>query len=911
MLVGRDPELQELDRACRSAGSSAGQLVVVVAAPGLGRSALAAAAHAAAAASGLHAASVRAAPEAREVPYTTLDAVLSALGRATPAGADRRPSRAREAALTQELVAAFAGASGHRGTCVVLDDAHWADAPSLRVLAHAARQLAGMPALLVLTATPGSAGAEERDALDALLAHERAILLPLAALRPAEAVELLAADGRLGTDPELLAACAAHAGGRPAHLAELLRDVQASTRAPADVPAWVPPHAMASVGSCLGRLGPGATALARALAILGDGALLRRVVALAGLDRRTGEDVADALIAAGLCEAAPGLGFSAPLVRAAVLGGFEPFRLQRWHRRAAALLHEEGEPSAVLVHHILASAPAGEDWVVDPLARAAEEAAAAGECRAAARLLRRALDEPAPHERVPELLADLAFAESRAGLPGAPAHIDAALAATDAPLQRLRLLRERARLMWLTGHLPEAVACSEDAVAVAEEHACPEVLEEALAELLAVASMHDIGMFGDRPALGELLERATSGWVPEAPALAAALAAVLPLVMADVHLLPPLIDRAVEGDLWRLDAAPYGLRVDFALGAMGFADQLERSRGVIEEAVALAELDDDPVRIGRWSYWLAEANYGLGHLDAAVAAGDRAVDRRSGAFISWLGYSAATLTHAHLDRGDVAAARAAAALADERVAPDQLAGMAAAIARGRLLAVTGEADAALGLVLAVAGRITALGHRDSALVAWRPTAIEIATAAGAHEVAAALVAEEIAAAERIRSGARLGRALHLGASLAAPEERLDLLERAVTCLAGTGRRLVLASALTDLGAEQHRLGANAVARASLATAREFAQACGAEPLSTRALTALLATGARPRRVAQTGPASLTPKERRIVELVEQGMTNREVAEELVVAVRTVEWHLGRAYAKLGVRSRVDLAAALA
>ena len=52
---------------------------------------------------------------------------------------------------------------------------------------------------------------------------------------------------------------------------------------------------------------------------------------------------------------------------------------------------------------------------------------------------------------------------------------------------------------------------------------------------------------------------------------------------------------------------------------------------------------------------------------------------------------------------------------------------------------------------------------------------------------------------------------------------------------------------------------------------------------------------------------LTPVERRVAELVAAGRTNREVATALFLSVRTVEGHLSRVYAKLGVRSRVELA----
>ena len=53
-------------------------------------------------------------------------------------------------------------------------------------------------------------------------------------------------------------------------------------------------------------------------------------------------------------------------------------------------------------------------------------------------------------------------------------------------------------------------------------------------------------------------------------------------------------------------------------------------------------------------------------------------------------------------------------------------------------------------------------------------------------------------------------------------------------------------------------------------------------------------GARPQRVAQAGVDGLTPSERRVAELAAAGRRNREIAELLVVTLKTVEVHLGRA-----------------
>ena len=107
-----------------------------------------------------------------------------------------------------------------------------------------------------------------------------------------------------------------------------------------------------------------------------------------------------------------------------------------------------------------------------------------------------------------------------------------------------------------------------------------------------------------------------------------------------------------------------------------------------------------------------------------------------------------------------------------------------------------------------------------------------------------------------------------------------------------------------------RAGQRDEARGLLRAGQEGAAGCGATPLVERAHRELLATGARPRRTAAAGRDGLTPSELRVTEMAAGGQTNREIAQALFVTEKTVETHLGRAFMKLGVRSRKQLAQAL-
>ena len=83
------------------------------------------------------------------------------------------------------------------------------------------------------------------------------------------------------------------------------------------------------------------------------------------------------------------------------------------------------------------------------------------------------------------------------------------------------------------------------------------------------------------------------------------------------------------------------------------------------------------------------------------------------------------------------------------------------------------------------------------------------------------------------------------------------------------------------------------------------EALGAAPFLERARRERAGCGLSPHRGGFAH--QLTPAEVAVAALVAAGRTNREVASELVLSIKTIESHLGRIYTKLGVRSRVELA----
>ncbi|HLN69451.1 MAG TPA: LuxR C-terminal-related transcriptional regulator [Streptosporangiaceae bacterium] len=138
----------------------------------------------------------------------------------------------------------------------------------------------------------------------------------------------------------------------------------------------------------------------------------------------------------------------------------------------------------------------------------------------------------------------------------------------------------------------------------------------------------------------------------------------------------------------------------------------------------------------------------------------------------------------------------------------------------------------------------------------------------------------------------------------------ESLREAVAVLEASIGKLEHSRALVELGALLRRTGRRSEARGLLREGLKLARACGAVPLARRAEDELRGAGGSPRTVIRAGVDELTSTERRVALMAASGMGNKQIAQELFVTVKTVETHLYRAYQKLGVRSRVQLAAAL-
>ena len=353
-----------------------------------------------------------------------------------------------------------ANLAAERPLVLVVDDAHWADLPSLRFCSYLARRLEDLPVLLAVGARPGGDRyREESEMIAAMAAEPEAIVV-----RPAElsvqAVSAMAAEEfEVAVEPEFASACHEATGGVPFFVTEVLRALASDGVAPVSaererVRAIGPPAVTRSVLLRIGALPPPAASLVSAIAVLGTEATLARAATLAGLKEDDAAQAADALAAAQLLAGDGPLSFAHPIIAATVEAELRPAERSRLHAAAARLLHGIGVDPSRVAHLLAAADPIGEAWSLDVLRQAAAGAVARGAPQIAARLLRRALAEPPPAADRPAVLAELGEAELRAGDPAAVEHLRASVAAAPSDIGRASLL---ARAMAASGRGEEAV----------------------------------------------------------------------------------------------------------------------------------------------------------------------------------------------------------------------------------------------------------------------------------------------------------------------------------------------------------------------------------------------------------------------------------------------------------------------
>ena len=301
---------------------------------------------------------------------------------------------------------------------IVVDDAHWADAPSLRAVMHLVRHIDTLPVIVVIGARPDDGD----GALGRLLADPSVRWVRPNALSGRAVRHLV--EQRLGpADDAFVDACAAETGGIPFYLTALIDELEALGVDPridrVDAVHAAAPRRIAHSLRFRSRASAGALRFVRALAVLGDGASVEAVARVAELDDALASATADALARDGVLSASAPLGFAQPVVRHAVLDAMGPIGRAGAHKRAARVLATLAGSAEAIGNLLLVARPEADPWVVAALRDAAEGALAAGSPAGAAAYLRRAMGEPPEPSARAELLLELGVPSSppASGLP--------------------------------------------------------------------------------------------------------------------------------------------------------------------------------------------------------------------------------------------------------------------------------------------------------------------------------------------------------------------------------------------------------------------------------------------------------------------------------------------------------------
>jgi DNA-binding CsgD family transcriptional regulator len=231
-------------------------------------------------------------------------------------------------------------------------------------------------------------------------------------------------------------------------------------------------------------------------------------------------------------------------------------------------------------------------------------------------------------------------------------------------------------------------------------------------------------------------------------------------------------------------------------------------------------------------------------------------------------------------------------------------------ARGRLCLAQGHAGKALAEFEACMALwrsdVWGIQMRDVGYLHARSGAGQALLALGDAHRARDLAEAELADVRRFGGRSALGVALRVAGLARGGKNRLAALEESVRVLSESPATLERAQSLVEWGAALRRAGRRQDAQRVLSQGLDAAARCGARPLITLARQELRVAGARPRRDWTRGVEALTPSELRIAQFARQGRTNRQIAQELYLSIKTVEGHLARAFDKLDITSRTEL-----
>ncbi|MGH3768464.1 MAG: ATP-binding protein [Pseudonocardiaceae bacterium] len=933
-LVEREAEVRALERSLAELAAGRGGVVVVDAAPGLGKTVLLRHARDLALADGFRVLSARGAElecdftfgvvrqlfepalpkehPARERLFrgaagTTVD-LFATLDVISPSGDTPNEAPGPLYPLLNGLYWLLVNMAETVPVVVLVDDAQWVDLPSLQFLGFLARRMDSVAVTVIITTRPGQHG--DGGFLHDILVAEDATLLEPQNLSISAVAELVRRELGPDADDEFCAACQATTTGNPLFVRELLRvlvtgNVRPDATAAAAVEAAGPGAIRRHVIARLQRQPEHAQLVARAVAVLGDDTDLALVACQANLPRPATADAAESLNRCGIFERVDPPAFVHAVVREVVLSVIPLAERSADHERAAIVTQAAGEPVARVASHLLRTTPSANQQRVGVLLAAADQARKHGSPESAAVFLRRARDEPPPaaqRSKISRLLGTCyayqsAFAE-------AETHLREALSLATTPAQRALCAYSLARFRNACGEPGEAVELLVQATSELPAEQAPALAVELEAELIGIARVDLQG----RELLVDRLARFRP--VP-GPYVAAGQAQLsMEAVLSGETAVPAVaLARAALADG---QLAPEKSAIWSAIHILLVADRLDEAQRRLNEALDTANERGLLISIGPIRGYLARVALLRGDLPQAQEHADLGAAAATGLHFA-LPLLHSTAVHLLVEDGRLAEAETvveAGVLSASRP-PRSFLHLWLLDARARLRAAQGDAAAALADAMCCGRSYAQWGTTRIPDVPWRLRAAEALVTLGDRDRAADLVAEETQLARAFAVPRHIAVALRTAALLADTSDARRLLLEAVDLLQDSPTRLELARTLEQLGEQHLQDGDRRSGREAIRSAAELALECRATAMVDRLRARLAAGGGRPPRLRVSGAHALTPSERQVAQLTASALTNRQIAERLFVTEKTVEAHLSRVYRKLGVSSRTQLAVHLA
>jgi DNA-binding CsgD family transcriptional regulator len=770
-----------------------------------------------------------------------------------------------------------------------IDDAQWLDRASSQVLAFIARRLHAEPVLLLFAV---------RETNDAPLLPGLPDLI-LAGLSDRDAKALLAANVAGPLDDQVRDRIVAETRGNPLGLIELPKGMGAAELA-GGFGRPTPTTRAGSIQDLYLRRVRALPAASQRLMVLaaadptGDAVLVRRAARAMGI----GPDAVFAAEQDQLLEIGVRVRFRNPLVRSAAYSAATDQDRTDAHLALAMATDPLVDPEHRAWHRATA-ARAPDETIASDLERTAITAQERAGLAAAATFLERAAELSVD----PRLKAERALAAAQTHLHAGT--FDAAIALIAVAATNAVDDLQRARVELLTGQIGAAAgAGSQASLRLLESAARLDALDAPLARETYLQAWWAAVLAGTYAAPGGTVE-AVSRAARSATRCTA----------------PRVCDLLLDG-----------LTTVFTEGRAAAAPPL---RAAIDLFLTGTLSDSDWIRWGRSA---STAAFTLWDVDSWIELSTRQVElaRSSGALgplVLALNLNSFMVT----SRGEL---NTAAALVDEKTAVSEITGVRMASYGAPLLAayrgrleelethiVTADTELASsgdGYALQVASHATAvlnngLGRYAAALIAAREVAYD-AVFLAPHALCE-LVEAAVRTNERVVAEDALERlVLH---SLPDSDWSAGIVARArgllsdgdaadhwynesIMRLARTPLRPELARSRLVYGEWLRGEDRRAEARQQLRLAHDAFVEMGAEAFAERARCELVATGEKVRRATRETRTELTPQEAQIVELVRDGHTNPEIGAQLFLSARTVEWHLRKVFAKLGVTSRREL-----